>query len=81
MTHEHWIRQTDRGEAASATQVAHAPDFVRRDRGDIDDHWARAFGAPCTRCQQLLEETDYARRRANGEWVHERCPVRYEPPR
>jgi hypothetical protein len=76
MSHSRWIRQTDRGEAACADQVSHAPDYVRHDRGDVDDHWARVFGALCVRCGQLIEETDYARRRADDEWVHEHCTGR-----
>jgi hypothetical protein len=73
MPHEQWIRQNDRGEAASANTVAHAPDFVRHDRGEDDDHWARTFGAPCARCGGLIEEGDFVRRRSDDYWVHERC--------
>ena len=75
MAHEQWINKNDRGEAASANTVAHAPDFVRHDRGGSDDHWARAFGTPCARCGQLFEDEDFVRRRTGDEWVHERCPV------
>ena len=38
MAHEQWIRNTERGQAASANTVAHAPDFVRHDRGPDDDN-------------------------------------------
>ena len=81
MAHEQWIKNTERGQAASATTVAHAPDFVRHDRGEADDHWARAFGTPCARCGQLIEEGDFVRRRASDDWVHEgRCPARVNRP-
>jgi hypothetical protein len=76
MAHENWIARGDRGEAAAATQVAHAPDFVRHDRGDGDDNWARAFGAACAKCDALIEEGDWVRRRGTGDWVHQQCPVR-----
>lgn len=75
MAHDQWINRAERGDAANAVTVAHAPDFVRHDRGVEDDHWARALGAPCMRCGLLLEEYHYARRRASGGWVHESCPA------
>lgn len=76
MAHEQWIKGTERGQAANADTVAHAPDFVRHDRGHEDEHWAHAFGHPCARCGQLMEDDEFARRRADGFWIHERCPVR-----
>jgi hypothetical protein len=79
MAHDQWIGRGDRGEAAASTQVAHAPDFVRHDRGDADDNWAHAFGAPCARCGRLLEESDMVRRRGTGDWVHQSCPVSLTP--
>lgn len=75
MAHEQWINPVERGQAASAMTVANAPDFVRHDRGLEDDHWARAFGAPCARCGALLEDHDFARRSGAGGWVHECCPA------
>ena len=76
MAHEQWIRGTERGQAANSDTVAHAPDFIRHDRGGEDEHWAHAFGQPCARCGQLMEDDEFARRRADGYWIHERCPVR-----
>ena len=75
MAHEHWINPAERGDAANAVTVGHAPDFVRHDRGGEDDHWARALGAPCVRCGLLVEEHDFVRRRGSGGWVHESCPA------
>jgi hypothetical protein len=75
MPYERWICGTDRGQAAAAAQVAHAPDFVRHDRGPEDDHWARVLGAICTRCAALIEPEEFVRRQADGEWVHEQCPM------
>ena len=75
MAHELWIDHNDRGQAANALTVAHAPDFVRHDRGVEDEHWAHAFGAPCARCHRLIEEQENVRRRGDRAWVHERCPA------
>jgi len=76
MAHDRWIRGTERGQAASSDTVAHAPDFARHDRGQEDEHWAHAFGQPCARCGRLMEDDEFARRRADGYWIHERCPAR-----
>jgi hypothetical protein len=59
-----------------ANAATTAPDFVRHDRGDEDDNWAHAFGTPCARCDYLIEEGEWVRRRGSGDWVHQRCPVR-----
>ena len=53
-----------------------APDFVRADRGDADDHWSRAAGQECGKCGVELTAKDFARRRQDGTWVHESCPTR-----
>jgi hypothetical protein len=75
MAHDHWIPYGDRGAYASATTAAHAPDFVRHDRGPDDEHWAHAFAAICARCCQLIEDDAIVRRRLDGDYVHERCPL------
>ena len=77
--HDQWIRGTERGQAASANTVAHAPDFARHDRGPDDDNWMHAFGEQCAKCGELIEEEDLVRRRGNGGWVHQRCPARLTP--
>ena len=51
-----------------------APDFVRADRGDTDDHWSRAVGQECGKCGTELTTKDFVRRRQDGTWVHESCP-------
>jgi hypothetical protein len=51
-----------------------APDFVRGDRGDIDDHWSRAVGQACAKCKAELTARDFVRRRNDGTWIHEDCP-------
>lgn len=51
-----------------------APDFVRGDRGDVDDHWSRAVGQACEKCGSELTARDFVRRRDDGTWVHENCP-------
>jgi hypothetical protein len=62
------------------TSAAGAPDFVRHDRGPEDEHWVHAFGEMCAKCGALMEEGDIVRRRGTGDWVHERCPMRFSPP-
>jgi hypothetical protein len=51
-----------------------APDFVRSDRGDADDHWSHAAGQACGKCAVELTSADFVRRRHDGTWVHESCP-------
>ena len=51
-----------------------APDFVRGDRGDVDDHWSRAVGQECGKCAAELTAGDFVRRRPDGTWIHESCP-------
>ena len=51
-----------------------APDFVRQDRGDVDDNWSRADGETCTKCSAELTTRDFVRRTATGGWSHENCP-------
>lgn len=70
------FRMAARDAGFGASQVATAPDFVRHDRGAQDDNWLHAFGAPCVKCDGLIEEGEFVRRRATGGWAHERCPVR-----
>ena len=53
-----------------------APDFVRADRGDTDDHWSHAVGHECHKCGAELTAKDFVRRRHDGTWVHESCPPR-----
>ena len=54
--------------------VTGAPDFVRGDRGDVDDHWSRAVGQMCGKCAVELTARDFVRRQADGTWIHEGCP-------
>ena len=51
-----------------------APDFVRGDRGEVDDHWSRAVEQACGKCEAELTARDFVRRRHDGSWVHEDCP-------
>jgi hypothetical protein len=68
-----WGEPGARGGGQGATG---APDFVRSDRGDADDHWSRAVGQECGKCGVELTTSDFVRRRHDGTWVHETCPTR-----
>ena len=61
--------------AAQATAATGAPDFARHDRGEGDDHWVRAAGEDCARCGQTIVEGAFVRRRADGGWAHQECPI------
>ena len=39
-----------------------------------DDNEAHATGAVCARCGAVITAGQDARRRADGQWVHEICP-------
>ncbi|HET7531113.1 MAG TPA: hypothetical protein VFJ98_09160 [Mycobacteriales bacterium] len=51
-----------------------SPDFARNDRGGVDDHWSRAVGQRCGKCDTELTPRDFVRRRLDGTWVHQACP-------
>jgi hypothetical protein len=53
-----------------------ARDFVRNDRGEADDHWSHADGEACAICGVDLTSADFVRRRHDGGWVHESCPLK-----
>ncbi|HEX4655436.1 MAG TPA: hypothetical protein VH274_06830 [Mycobacteriales bacterium] len=53
-----------------------AAEGVWPDRGPGDEHWMHAFGQICAKCDSLMEEGDFVRRRGTGDWVHERCVPR-----
>jgi hypothetical protein len=50
-----------------------AAEGIWPDRGPDDEHWMHAFGQICAKCDALMEEGDFVRRRGSGDWVHERC--------
>jgi hypothetical protein len=54
--------------------VGPASDVASHDRGAVDDHWSRAVGQACGKCEAELTAVDYVRRRLDGSWVHEACP-------
>jgi hypothetical protein len=45
------------------------------DRLSWDDNEAHAAGKVCARCGAVISASEDARRRADGQWVHEICPV------
>ncbi len=43
---------------------------------DPESNEAHAAGQVCERCGQVITAAEDARRRPDGRWVHEECPVR-----
>jgi hypothetical protein len=43
--------------------------------GDYDDNELHAAGQTCARCGQVIEAGQDVRRRVDGQWVHEVCPI------
>ena len=41
----------------------------------VEDHQARAAGAVCARCQQVIAASQTVRCSGDGDWVHESCPL------
>jgi hypothetical protein len=41
----------------------------------LDGTLAGVAGHECSRCGQLIQEGQDARRRVSGAWVHETCPA------
>jgi hypothetical protein len=52
--------------------AAHHPDDEVARWGD---HEAHAAGKVCERCGKVITPGQDVRRRADGEWVHEICPI------
>jgi hypothetical protein len=65
-----WGNSLAHAEGLAATG---APADTCHDRGGADDHWVRAAGEECTRCEAAIVEGDFVRRRADGTWVHQEC--------
>lgn len=42
---------------------------------DAESNEAHVPGSVCERCGQIISATQDARRRPDGQWVHEECPV------
>ena len=47
----------------------------RNPDGPTDDNAATAPGKICERCGELITARQDVRRRVNGEWIHEACPI------
>lgn len=50
-------------------------DRERNQDGLVDDNAATAPGKICELCGELISARQEARRRVNGEWIHEACPI------
>jgi len=61
----------DLGGHAEHGAAIHPDDEVAR----WGDHEAHAPGKVCPRCGKVITVGQDVRRRADGEWVHEICPI------
>jgi|CZKT01.1.fsa_nt_gi hypothetical protein len=60
--------------SSGALRAAAARALARESWLTGEDHAARAGGAVCARCQQLIAPDQNVRCRRSGDWVHESCP-------
>ena len=67
-----WPRK--RGTSSSANGKSEEVNFI-----DAESNEAHAPGSVCERCGQIITATQDARRRPDGQWVHEECPVLLQP--
>lgn len=63
----------DLGGPHQAHGVPH--DANEDDRSEWDDNEAHAGGKVCARCGAVITPGQEARHRADGQWVHEICPL------
>jgi len=42
---------------------------------EVDDNEAHAPGMVCVHCEAVITAGQDVRRRADGQWVHELCPI------
>ncbi len=66
-------------EPQAAEEEGELPDREREDEEvnflDPESNEAHAPGSVCERCGQVITAQQDARRRTDGQWVHEECPV------
>ena len=64
------------------TEAEEEREFQERERQDEEVEFldpesneAHAAGQVCERCKQVITAVQDARRRPDGQWVHDECPV------
>ena len=64
------------------TEAEEEREFLEREREDdevefvdAESNEAHATGQVCERCGQVITAVQDARRRLDGRWVHDECPV------
>ncbi|HYK70911.1 MAG TPA: hypothetical protein VEV45_23425 [Streptosporangiaceae bacterium] len=55
--------------------AADAYDDVQAGHVPTEDHEAHAPGKTCELCHRVIEAGQDARLRADGNWMHEACPI------
>jgi hypothetical protein len=70
------VKQYDRGIRDDDGDEALAARQDHRARLTYDDNAATAPGRVCELCGSVITAGQPARRRADGWWIHEACPIR-----
>lgn len=53
---------------------AHPVEHLGEDPSLYEDNELAGVGTVCARCGQVIQAGQEARRRADGQWMHEACP-------
>jgi hypothetical protein len=61
-------------EDLGAPKQGHPIEHLNEDASAWESNEASAPGQACARCGRVIEAGQEARRRADGQWVHEICP-------
>jgi hypothetical protein len=69
------------------TEAEEEREFLERERQDeevefvdAESNELHAAGQVCERCGQVITAVQDVRRRPDGQWVHEDCPVVFQAP-
>jgi hypothetical protein len=80
ITPEYGEEENVREQSGFLRQQSEAAVDQQREAGEVaflepDANAAHAPGQVCGLCGRVITENQEARRRANGTWIHEACPV------
>lgn len=70
----------DRDEQPEREVGEHDREEQRLESREQEDHEAHAAGQVCERCGQVIAKGQDVRLKADGNWVHEVCPLDLGPP-
>lgn len=76
------LRRFEEHDFPGPTEAEQEREFREREREDeevefvdAESNEAHAAGQACERCGQVITAVEDARRRLDGRWVHDECPV------